>query len=273
MPPARQADLGPLPYSPLLPLRATGERSALFCVHPAGGSATVFSHLAEALGPSQPVWGLQARGLEAGETPHASLAEMLADYVSAIRTVQPHGPYHLLGWSFGGVIAHAMACHLETEGETIATLALLDAGIPTRTAEQTAQPLRPGDLANFLGLPADSFPEDDAAQEQILLEAAVRHKMLLPGTDPFWIRRLLRQFRLSLQLLCNHTPGICRAPILLFVAAARAEADTRRTALAWEPYTSGGVRRILCQTRHADMLDRGALDLALILHDIMLPGS
>jgi nonribosomal peptide synthetase DhbF len=52
---------------------------------------------------------------------------MVADYIREIRQIQPSGPYHLLGWSFGAVAAHAIATTLQAMGEEVAFLCLLDA--------------------------------------------------------------------------------------------------------------------------------------------------
>ena len=103
----------PHAYTPLLPLRKTGTRRPLFCVHPAGGMATSCRTLTDHLDPGLPVRGLQALGLEAPEHPRGSIDEMAQTYVEAVQAVKSTGPYYLLGWSLGGRIAHAMAvwCH------------------------------------------------------------------------------------------------------------------------------------------------------------------
>lgn len=77
--------------------------------------------------PAHPIYGLQARALSDDGPLPESVGEMAADYVRQIRRVQPHGPYHLLGWSFGGLVAHAMATALQRDGESVALLAVLDA--------------------------------------------------------------------------------------------------------------------------------------------------
>ena len=59
------------------------------------------------------------------DTP-GSIEEMADDYLAEIRKIQPHGPHHLLGWSFGGLVAHAVAVRLEAVWEEVALLALLD---------------------------------------------------------------------------------------------------------------------------------------------------
>src|SRR5205807_8960090 len=82
----------------LLPLRTTGDAAPLFCVHPAGGLSWVYSGLMRHIGADRPLYGLQARGIaDTGAGLPADVDAMAADYVTQIRTVQPHGPYHLLG--------------------------------------------------------------------------------------------------------------------------------------------------------------------------------
>ena len=117
-------------FSPLVALQPDGFKPPLFCIHPAGGTVFTYMHLARALAPDHPVYGLQASGLEAGETLAASIDQMAEDYLAAIRSVRPRGPYHLLGWSFGGLVAHAIAARLRRSGETVELLALLDTGAP-----------------------------------------------------------------------------------------------------------------------------------------------
>ncbi|WP_459250016.1 AMP-binding protein [Streptomyces youssoufiensis] len=88
------------------------------------------ARLARLVGPldaEQPQYGLQARALTRPDLASASTAEMAADYAEQIRSVTPHGPYLLLGWSSGGRIAHEVAARLRASGERVALLALLDA--------------------------------------------------------------------------------------------------------------------------------------------------
>ncbi|SIO85508.1 non-ribosomal peptide synthetase [Nocardiopsis sp. JB363] len=113
----------------VLPIRPTGEGAPLFCVHPAGGLAWAYSGLAQHVDADHPVYGLQAAGIAPGEPVGQAddLRELVEDYAARIRETRPEGPYHLLGWSLGGNIAHALACHLQESGDEVATLTLLDA--------------------------------------------------------------------------------------------------------------------------------------------------
>src|SRR5690606_37600031 len=103
----------------LLPIRTEGAEPALFCVHPSSGMAWTYLGLAEALAPGRPIHGLQAPDLSGREPSATSIEEFARRYVAEIRAVQPQGPYHLLGWSFGELIAHAMAARLEREGQRV----------------------------------------------------------------------------------------------------------------------------------------------------------
>nr|WP_231134579.1 non-ribosomal peptide synthetase [Motilibacter deserti] len=111
----------------LLPLRSGGSAPALFCIHPAGGLGWCYAGLLQEVPREHPVYAVQARGLDGREALPGSLQEMAADYVRQIQAVQPTGPYHLLGWSVGGVIAHETAVRLQQAGEQVGVLALLDA--------------------------------------------------------------------------------------------------------------------------------------------------
>jgi thioesterase domain-containing protein len=57
--------------------------------------------------------------------------EMAAEYVEALRAAQSRGPYHLGGWSFGGLVAYEMAQQLHEQGEAVASLVLIDSWTPT----------------------------------------------------------------------------------------------------------------------------------------------
>ncbi|KAK9763050.1 hypothetical protein K7432_010635 [Basidiobolus ranarum] len=113
-------------FSVMLPLNTQGSRAPLFCIHAVSGLSWGYIGLSKHLGPDQPIYGLQARGLN-NETPVAkTMDDMISDYIQQIRKVQSNGPYHLLGWSLGVYIAHSIATRLKEQGEKVALLALLD---------------------------------------------------------------------------------------------------------------------------------------------------
>ncbi|MGE5675070.1 MAG: non-ribosomal peptide synthetase, partial [Mycobacterium leprae] len=121
---------GEEPWTPLVPIRATGTRPPFYCAHGAFGSVFCFADLARELGPDQPFYGLQPRGLYDEQPPLHTMPEMAARYVEAIREAQPHGPYFLGGYCMGGLIAQEMARLLTKAGEPVALVAMLDTKLP-----------------------------------------------------------------------------------------------------------------------------------------------
>jgi amino acid adenylation domain-containing protein len=112
----------------LLPIvRSRDAQATLLCVHPAGGLAGCYAALEPYVPAGISVYGLQARGLTGSPELPVAIEEIVSDYVATIRTMQRTGPYRLLGWSFGGIIAHAVATRLQQIGERVDFLVLLDA--------------------------------------------------------------------------------------------------------------------------------------------------
>ena len=115
--------------SPLVTLHEAGHNAPLFCVHAIGGTAFCYEDLARELGPEQPLYGLQARILDRDREAGESIEVLAARYLAAIREAHPEGPYHLCGWSFGGVVAFEMAQQLVGAGAEVGALVLLDSPV------------------------------------------------------------------------------------------------------------------------------------------------
>ncbi len=112
---------------PLIPLaEGAPELPPLFVIHPAGGISWCYGGLARALAPRRAVFGLQAPMLAPNVAAPQSLEALAADYVARIRDVRPDGPFHLLGWSVGGILAQAMAVRLAEAGAQVGVVAMLD---------------------------------------------------------------------------------------------------------------------------------------------------
>jgi acyl-CoA synthetase (AMP-forming)/AMP-acid ligase II/cytochrome P450/thioesterase domain-containing protein/acyl carrier protein len=98
----------------------------LFCIGGAGGAVAYLSHLDAALEASRPLIGFQAPGLDGSEPPLGSIEELALHYIEDIKAIQPHGPYALIGHSFGGLVAYEITRQLSERGETVAPLMLID---------------------------------------------------------------------------------------------------------------------------------------------------
>ncbi len=112
--------------STLVILREGRRERPLFIAHSMSGTMLELWALAREMDCPCAVYGIQGRGLREGEVPNSSVEDMAADYIMQIRSVQPHGPYALAGYSMGGLIAFEIAQQLLQCGETVELVALLD---------------------------------------------------------------------------------------------------------------------------------------------------
>ena len=113
-----------------VPIQPNGSKLPFFSIHGVEGGVLGYRDLAIALGEDQPLYGIQARGLDGRETRDASIEEMAARYIDIMRSHQPQGPYRIGGYCFGGVVAYEMARQLEKVGEQVSVLAMFEGSIP-----------------------------------------------------------------------------------------------------------------------------------------------
>ncbi len=119
-------------HASLVGIQPRGSRPPFFCVHPAGGTVFCYSALARQLGTEQPFFGLQSQGLNGEQPPHSRLEDMATEYIAAMRSLKPNGPYLIGGWSIGGVVAFEMARQLEKAGQAVDLIALIDSDFPEK---------------------------------------------------------------------------------------------------------------------------------------------
>jgi len=117
------------PWQSLVAIQPSGTAIPIFMVPGVGGNVLIFAQLARLLGPDQPFYGLQARGLDGIEKPFISVPEMARHYIAEIRTLRPQGPYIVVGVCTGGLIAYEMAQQLFEQGEAV-TLGVMDTWHP-----------------------------------------------------------------------------------------------------------------------------------------------
>ncbi|WP_338118070.1 amino acid adenylation domain-containing protein [Streptomyces coryli] len=240
----------------LLPLRATGSRTPLFALHPAGGLSWCYSALLARLDPEQPVYGLQARGLTGvGELPR-TLEDMAADYAAQIRSVQPHGPYRLLGWSVGGVVAQAVAVRLREAGERVELLALLDA-YPSDQWRGLAVPVEADALRALLRMAG--FDQEGELTTEGVLATLRREGSALAGLSQRTLRAVLDIVVNNARLMREHDTRVFDGDALFFTAAAPREEDwlTRK---AWAPYIGGTLENHDIDCLHQELTQPERMD-------------
>jgi thioesterase domain-containing protein/acyl carrier protein len=113
-------------YVPLVLLKAGEGLSPLFFIHGLGGNVAELFAMARSMTYPGAVFGIQARGLGRQELPHTTVEAMATEYLTAIKTRQPNGPYYLCGYSFGGLVAFEMARRLRQSGDEVGLLGLFD---------------------------------------------------------------------------------------------------------------------------------------------------
>ncbi|KOU09329.1 amino acid adenylation domain-containing protein [Streptomyces sp. NRRL F-5755] len=255
-------------FEVLLPLRTQGTRPPLFCVHPSGGLSWCYAGLLRHLGPDLPVYGLQARGLAQRTTLPTTFEEMVADYVGQIRAVQPTGPYHLLGWSLGGALAHAIAVRLQARGERVALLAMLDSR-PIDPHGATGAAVTEHDILALLleaaGHDPDRFPRpltvpgvaaalrSQSGGDQ-LLDSLREHPAL--GEDR--LTAVTEVFTNSVKLLPTFSEGIYEGDLLYFHATEN-KPPHAPTAESWRHLVTGHIENHDIACTHHAMTQAGAL--------------
>lgn len=200
----------------------------LFCVHPGAGIGWSFRGLADHLPQDRPLYALQARSLRERDGLPPTVEAMAAEYVEQIRTVQPSGPYHLLGWSFGGAVAQAMAAQLQAAGEEVALLALMD---------------------SFAGV---ELPQPDP--EVVRREVAAALPELTDAEAAATVETYLRSSR----LLAEFTPERFDGDLLFFTAMTDRAADAH-TAGSWRAHCTGRIVDIPVHTDHNGMTTEAGL--------------
>jgi amino acid adenylation domain-containing protein len=242
----------------LLPLRAEGPAEPLFCVHGASGLALNYTGLLGHLPPGRPVYGLQARSLSTDTDLPADLTEMAAQYVEQVRAVQPHGPYHLLGWSLGGTVAHLMACQLRAAGEEVGSLTLLDSFTADRLpGADPAWTLERG-LARLLrdmGCPVDG----DAVDARRAGELAASGTGSLSGFTADDLCNVVLSWRHSAGLGGPRETPVFDGDLLIFSAAREDRAGEPQPAEIWGPFVTGEVRTHPIDATHPELGRPGPL--------------
>ncbi|MFD7817403.1 amino acid adenylation domain-containing protein [Streptomyces sp. NPDC059785] len=262
---ARLDDAGPASGDALdvvLPLRSGGERPPLFAFHPAGGIAWCYAGLSARLGPDQPLYGIQARGLTDGAPLPASLQEQAADYVERIREVRPHGPYRLLGWSVGGILAHTVATLLQRDGERVDFLALLDAFPAEQWRERPAP--EEGDALTAVLRMAGFERTGERTREDVLARLR-RAGSPLAGLSDHTLSRIVDIVPNHARMMRAHEHGVYDGDVQFFTAAAP-RAEDWLTREAWRPHVRGTIANHDLDCTHPQLLrDRYLDDIAAVV--------
>ncbi|MEU0764851.1 amino acid adenylation domain-containing protein [Streptomyces microflavus] len=246
------------PLDVLLPLRPArpGDRSPVHCVHPAGGLSWCYAGLIRHLPADVPIYGLQAQGVgeaTADEPLPTTLEELAAHYASRIREVQPEGPYRLLGWSTGGIIAHAIAAVLQEAGHEVELLAILDA-YPAEGFRDLPVPDQAEALESLLtmgGYGPDSLGDKELTTANVV-EVLRREGSPLAALSAAKIEALGEVYLNTNDLVRAYDHRVFQGDVLFFRATVDTIDDTL-TPETWTPYVSGRIDNTNVACSHKDM--------------------
>ncbi|XWN30164.1 MAG: beta-ketoacyl synthase N-terminal-like domain-containing protein [Devosia sp.] len=255
---AEDVDTPARPFE-LVTLRAgeAGKR-ALFLPHAVGGTVDLYAPLAAALPSDWPIYGLQSSALDGQVSPSMDVAQNAARLLSAMRTVQSEGPYHLAGSSFGGMLAYEIARQLQQAGEHVALLALIDTpAMEALPRELVSDAYTISYVAGILGqtIEVEALQPLTRAQ-QIERLIAVCGNALPAGITPEELDLHLQIFSANTDAMRSYVIEPIRDPEVLFLRAgtrmAHMPADPQR---AWVQRLGQRVRVMDVEGDHLSMMN------------------
>jgi thioesterase domain-containing protein/non-ribosomal peptide synthetase component F len=240
----------------LVGLQPHGTRTPLFCIHPAGGYVFCYLPLARELGSDQPLLGLQAQGLDDDQPLPASIEEAAALAVVTLRDRQPEGPYQLLGFSSGGLIAFEIARQLRAAGQTVSLLAMLDTALPSPDHGTLAAESLLHALAAELGCADLLDPANDRTPSTLadLIAAAQASHRLPEGFTLEHAERIARVFANTAAIHHRYRLIPTDLPVLLLRATRRQNPSD--TPADWSPFLPPDSTIADLDCTHAGMVSR-----------------
>ncbi|WP_439029760.1 amino acid adenylation domain-containing protein [Gordonia terrae] len=247
----------------LLPLRRGPRHSdkaaepPLFVVHPAIGLSWSFTSVLPHVPAGRAVYGLQHPALS-GEPCPRTIAELAAAYVSRIRSVSPHGPYHLLGWSLGGLIAHEMAVQLQDAGETVDRLVVLDSYVVAERPDLDTE-ASIAELMREFGLDVPEAETSEIAADEGEPTVADAYRIIsqaggaLGGLTEEMLTTVHEVFRHASPLARDWRPRVFDGD-LTFVTATEDAHDGPPAVADWANKVTGRVVEVETASTHARML-------------------
>lgn len=237
---APSSDDTPDPMSSLVAIQRAGSKPPFFCVHPSGGNVFSLFELARRLGNDRPFYGLQAKGLTKGCSPHTRIEEMAAFYIEALRLVQPEGPYLLGGWSMGAIVAFEMAQQIEALGQSVSLLALIDSRAPlggNHIDQETILSSFALDLALSVENPRFSWKQfwQLRASDKLVfvLEQAKEAQLVSASFELSNVQRLVNVFEANVRAMASYKPRNYPGRITLFNAGEPSDKEQSDPTKGW----------------------------------------
>lgn len=260
-PPATTSTPGTLGH--LVTLNPGTTETPLFCLHGGDGGVIFYRNLAERLPKSLPIHAIESLALgQSSPIAQLSVRETAADYIRTLLAKQPHGPYRLAGYSFGGVVAHEMACQLTELGHSVEFLGLFDTHCPTAVTRKYSLPER---LSVFwkqhreITLPHRIALVAKRIRDGIRTNRRVKNEILTarqtPLADPFSDLRRVQVREENWRAMQAHTPCKFKNRITLFKTSTLSDKVEWPSDYGWTCFSQTGVDIVPVSGEHLTLFD------------------
>ncbi|MFD0798522.1 amino acid adenylation domain-containing protein [Maribacter chungangensis] len=258
-------------WDSLVPLKPEGTKPPLYIVHGAHHNVLIFNELAQNLDKDQPVYGLQARGLDGVAEPHDSMHDMARDYIKEIQITNPNGPYCLAGFSLGGTIAFEMARQLREQGKEVKIVAEFDtyvfpdyyfkSAIKKRIVGLTYTALKVGYVLLNMFTSKKNFKRRTGLFMLHIKGLILRLKHGKEKQHEMQFHRVLKMEQNHLKATDTYHIRPQDIVIDLFKAEEEINLVHDKKYLGWNKFAKKGVRRHMVPGNHIDMFDKGNVEV------------
>ena len=252
-------------WSCLVPIKPTGTKPPLFLIHGDGLNVLVFKSFSQYVDKDQPIWGIQAKGLDGKSLPEDSIQAIAAEYLIEIEALYPNGPYNFAGYSFGGLVAYELAKQLKAKDKIVNFIGILDTNISNESFYHEGNTgvskkiLRQFSKLTFI---AESFltrPVDTFKYQQFIIKRKLEELLVKLGMKQYTVE--LDQFShedLILQNLTkayqNYTMQKQPVKVDLFRCKIRPYFVEDPVYLGWKKYATEGVEIVEVPGDHKTFL-------------------
>ncbi|TSE02165.1 amino acid adenylation domain-containing protein [Skermania sp. ID1734] len=243
----------------IMRLRDGDPTNPIFVIHAASGIAWPYVALGNYLDSQRAIYGIQTPAMTEPDFLPESLDDIADRYVAEIRRMQPQGPYTLVGWSLGGLLAHTVAAKLQQRGETIAALAMLDSGIAGVDQEEKTLEDELVELWESIGY----VHEPGQALDDISVEKASELLTVMGGAQtsltPEAVQRIFRASVRSVKFVETYEPPVYDGDVLFITS--NDHATPQALLAAWQPHINGKIDTLPSRVNHTEMLNPEGLDV------------
>ncbi|WP_153275381.1 non-ribosomal peptide synthetase [Rhodococcus sp. P1Y] len=239
----------------VLPIRDARSGPRLWCIHPMAGLSWVFANLATHLDSEVAITTLQSPALTEEDWNPTSIDEWAARYVREMQRVQPEGPYMLLGWSLGGVLAHAAAVQLQGKGNEVSVLAMMDSTLETSPGEDADSVATNVGLALtdlFAGLLPGHVEPGTTMSIQDIADVLATMPEPFSGISADRLASLVDSSIRSTTLINEYEPAVFLGDLVYFAAGADDPTGDGRSS-DWDGHVSGTTSNHVIDSSHGEM--------------------